>query len=206
MSRDIAPLSLSSVSDRAASIAELRQLVAKYQEQGIDSAYVRTLKRTIDKLAHLNEVQLHISERSILFEAIREINWIMKETKWMTSEIQSQHGVNGHVNIKSTRTTVEHPRIVKINSWPRFWDILAFALPKKIREQVYEPYQNELLEDYLLAKKFKGKWARRWIALCFSVRTVIAILASFRVAGLNKLLAPFRKLWPRLREFLGTNN
>jgi hypothetical protein len=65
--------------------------------------------------------------------------------------------------------------------FPRFWNLFAYLLPRKVRERVYEPAHQELLEDYLTArKKYRTKWSRRWLTFCFTFRTVLMVLDSFR--------------------------
>ena len=61
-----------------------------------------------------------------------------------------------------------------------FWRYFAFVLPHKTRERVFDPAHEELLEDYLLTRRLRGKWARRWWTFCFTVRTALMILDCFR--------------------------
>lgn len=79
--------------------------------------------------------------------------------------------------------------------WPRFWQLFGFCLPKKTREIVYEPGRNELLEDYQLTRRqYRTKWARRWLAFCFTFRTVLLIADCWRVLlgqGAMKVLLGF---------------
>lgn len=66
--------------------------------------------------------------------------------------------------------------------WPRFWELFQYILPKRIREKVYEPGHNELLDDYLLTRrKFRTWFARAWLNFCFTLRTLLLILDCWRV-------------------------
>jgi hypothetical protein len=58
--------------------------------------------------------------------------------------------------------------------FPRVWSLFAYLLPRAVRERVYEPAHQELLEDYLTARRsYRTKRARRWLTLCFTVRTAV---------------------------------
>jgi len=66
--------------------------------------------------------------------------------------------------------------------FPRFWDLFAYLLPSKIRAQAYEPALQELREDYLVARRrYRTNSSRRWLTLCFTVRTALLVVQSFRV-------------------------
>jgi hypothetical protein len=66
-------------------------------------------------------------------------------------------------------------------AFPRLWSLLAFLLPRKARAEAYEPAHQELLEDYLVARKlYRTKWARRWLTFCFMLRTVVMVAQSLR--------------------------
>jgi hypothetical protein len=81
--------------------------------------------------------------------------------------------------------------------WPRLWELLGFALPKKTREKVYEPGHNELLEDFIRAKAYRTKWARRWLALCFTFRTILLVTDCWRVMMADKALSLLMKAVPQ---------
>ncbi len=60
---------------------------------------------------------------------------------------------------------------------PRAWDLFQFALPKTVRDEVYEPALQELLKDYLLTRqKYRTKRARDWLTFCFTFRTALLVL------------------------------
>jgi hypothetical protein len=71
-------------------------------------------------------------------------------------------------------------------SYPRMWELLRFILGKDLREQVFEPAYNDLLLDHLMtrAARFQTPWARRWITLCFGLRTT-CLLIQCAVVGLR---------------------
>lgn len=83
--------------------------------------------------------------------------------------------------------------------WPRFWELFGFLLPRKTREKVYDEIRNELLEDYYYTrKKYRTKWARRWLTLCFTFRTFLVIGDCWRVllgAGVAKALLGLLLFW-----------
>jgi hypothetical protein len=56
------------------------------------------------------------------------------------------------------------------------------TLPRKVRDEVYEPYHQELLEDYLLTrKKYRTRLARRWLTFAFTVRTALVVIQCLYV-------------------------
>jgi hypothetical protein len=72
-------------------------------------------------------------------------------------------------------------------SFPRSWSLFAFLLPREVRERVYEPAHQELLEDYTLARRsYRTKQARRWLTFCFTVRTAMMWAESLRVMACSK--------------------
>lgn len=87
---------------------------------------------------------------------------------------------------------------IPLPGWPRFWELFGFCLPRKTRDKVYEPCHVELLEDYQLARKYRTKWARRWLTVCFTFRTTVLIADCWRVLlkdGAVKILLGFIP-WP----------
>lgn len=81
----------------------------------------------------------------------------------------------------------------------KFGELFAFLLPPKIRREAYEPAYNDLLADFLLARRYKSLWARRWLLFCFLVRTGWMIAESFRVMFGQKLR---KMLWDSFVELL----
>lgn len=84
------------------------------------------------------------------------------------------------------------------SNWPRFWELFGYCLPKKTRDKVYEPGRNELLEDYLLARKYRTKWARRWLTFCFTFRTALLIADCWVVLARDKAVKVLLGLIPWL--------
>lgn len=65
---------------------------------------------------------------------------------------------------------------------PRMWLLFAFILSHKVRHEVFYPCFNEFLEDYVFArKKYRTTWAKRWLAVAFSWRTVRMIGQCCRI-------------------------
>jgi hypothetical protein len=81
--------------------------------------------------------------------------------------------------------------------FPRAWNLLAFVLQKRIRARVYEPAHQELLEDYLLARrKYRTPWACRWLTFCFTWRTFWLVVQCFQAVFADKAMAAVGKLVP----------
>ena len=73
-------------------------------------------------------------------------------------------------------------------SFPRFWELFGYVLPKSIRQKAYEPYVDELKQDYITARanpKNRRKWARRWLWLCFFVRTFATSVTCLRLFAVD---------------------
>jgi hypothetical protein len=71
----------------------------------------------------------------------------------------------------------------KSMTFPRIWELFPIILPKAVRERIYEPYHEELKEDYLEARKrFRTPWAKQWIWFAFTWRTAWAVAHCLWVA------------------------
>jgi hypothetical protein len=69
----------------------------------------------------------------------------------------------------------------KIFNFPRLWTMFSFILPRKVRNEVFEPALEELKEDFLVARKLRStRGQRRWLTICFTVRTIILVAQSIR--------------------------
>jgi hypothetical protein len=87
--------------------------------------------------------------------------------------------VTGRIASSHSITVAEEGRAA--TGFPRIWALFAYLLPKAIRESAYEPSRQDLLEDYLLARRsYRTKWARRWLAFCFTFRTAVLVIQSLR--------------------------
>jgi len=90
---------------------------------------------------------------------------------------------NSDVVIKTWRWSARD----KSPGFPRLWSLFPYLLPREVRERVYEPAHQELLEDYTLAyRKYRTKWSRRWLSFCFTVRTAMMWAESLRVMACSK--------------------
>jgi hypothetical protein len=91
------------------------------------------------------------------------------------------------------------------NDLPRLWELFSFILPPGPRREAFEPAFNDLTEKYALARKFRGKWARRWIGFSFSFLSIVMLLDCVRImlqSGAGKILLkflpdPLRTWWRR---------
>jgi hypothetical protein len=58
-------------------------------------------------------------------------------------------------------------------------ELAAFLIPAKTRKECFEPFFEEAKEDYLkMRRKNKGRVARRWLALCFSLHASLIVAQS----------------------------
>jgi len=80
--------------------------------------------------------------------------------------------------------------------WPGVWELFGFLLSHKVRERLYMPAVNELLRDYLAAKRYHSKWALRWLDFCFFLRTALLAIDCIRAAGIDKLASYIIRLIP----------
>jgi len=96
-----------------------------------------------------------------------------------------------HSWVKEDTAQDSPPRARLWKDLPRLWELFSLILPAQVhREAFYPAYQN-MLEKYVLARKFRGKWARRWIAFCFTVLSLLMVLDCLRVmlqSGVGKIL------------------
>jgi hypothetical protein len=78
--------------------------------------------------------------------------------------------------LEARRRPAEEGRLPR-NGFPRWWRLFSFILPRDFRLRVFEPLFQELLEDYAEARSCRTKWGCRWLALCFSWKTVRMVLS-----------------------------
>jgi hypothetical protein len=81
---------------------------------------------------------------------------------------------------------------------PRFWRLFSYILPKQTRVRVFEPAYNDMLEDYATRGKYRTKWAKRWLAFCFTWHTAWMVVECVASMLSDKALALVRRLWPGL--------
>lgn len=62
-----------------------------------------------------------------------------------------------------------------------FLELFRFILPRKVQQECFEPALNDILIDHVRARKFRSKWARRWINFAFAVRTLFMVFDCLRV-------------------------
>jgi hypothetical protein len=62
---------------------------------------------------------------------------------------------------------------------------------------VFEPAYQELCEDYLLTRRaYRTKWAKRWLVVCFTVRTVLMVLDCIRAVCADRSIRFLAQLVP----------
>ena len=91
----------------------------------------------------------------------------------------------------------------KIN-WPDTWDLFSHFLPKKAREDVFEPAQQDMLKQLRKAKRKYKHWAARLIVgLAFTFRFLVLVVDCWRALLTDKAFAillrgvpePIKRWW-----------
>jgi len=86
---------------------------------------------------------------------------------------------------------------VKVIGPPRFWNLFGYVFSHRIKSRIFEPALNEMIEDYLLARKdCRTQWARRWLNFCFNFRMVLTVLECFRVVIADRAFRSLARLLP----------
>lgn len=113
-----------------------------------------------------------------------------------------EHLISGRTESYSAESIVAPKRslrnlLPRAPGFPRFWELLGYVLPKKTRERVFTPTYQELLEDYVsVRRKYRTKWARRWLNFCFTFRTLLMIGDCFRAMMADKAFQLLLRLVP----------
>jgi len=72
--------------------------------------------------------------------------------------------------------------------FPRMWSLFAYILPRETRNRVFEPYHQEMLEDYVISRRsYRTKFARRWLKFAFAFRTALMVGECLWVMGADRL-------------------
>ena len=68
-------------------------------------------------------------------------------------------------------------------AFPRYWELLGFAMSRKTRERVFEPAYNDLLAQHAKAveQRFNKPWTLRWLSFCFAVESIRLVFQCLRV-------------------------
>jgi len=83
---------------------------------------------------------------------------------------------------------------------PRLWRLFSYALSHRTRRRMFEPAYNELLDDYLSTWKEQSKWARRWLTIAYTLRTIVMVVDCLSIAMRDRafrLLSGFLPNWVR---------
>ncbi len=78
----------------------------------------------------------------------------------------------------------------------RLWKLFSFILSRRTRERVFEPAYQDMLADHLESKKYRTKWARRWLTFCFALRTVLMVGDCLRAVAADKALIALARMIP----------
>jgi hypothetical protein len=88
------------------------------------------------------------------------------------------------------------PRTSSGSSFLSLWEFFPYLLPHRVRERVFEPAHQEMLEDYLLTKRIRGRWARRWLSFCFTFRTALMVFDCLRAMAADRGIRLLLRLVP----------
>ncbi len=80
------------------------------------------------------------------------------------------------------------PEAGKKLGFPYVWTLLRYLFPPGVRERNFDLVVDELRQDYQEAKRYKKRWVRAWLFFCFTVRTLLAVLDTFRAVVVDKLI------------------
>jgi len=93
-----------------------------------------------------------------------------------------------------------------IPKYPTILRLFGYFLPKSIRERVYDPVRNELLEDYYETRRFRSRSGRLWLGFCFTFRLILLVLECCRAVMADSTVhLVLMTMPPRIREWWGTN-
>ncbi len=125
---------------------------------------------------------------------------------WVDSVIEN------HQNPDSNRTHV--PSHERTSSWTNFGQkvrllalppapellrslkLFQFILNKDTRKRVFEPAYEDLKHQFLESRRFRTKWAQRWIRFAFSFRAIFLVLECFRVMVWDAaVIRPLRRMF-----------
>lgn len=111
------------------------------------------------------------------------------------------------IETKKGRVTlgIEAPREVPIVrselcdglfGWPRVWKLFSLCLPAKVREQTFDPSFSVFVRDYLQQRKRnRSRWARRWLHIAWTIRTVAMVAECARAASWDRAAFALWQVW-----------
>ncbi len=84
--------------------------------------------------------------------------------------------------------------------FPCFWKLFSFILGEKTRTRVFEPAHEDMLEQYYRAKRtYRTKPARLWLAIAFTVRTIVMVLECLRASAIDRAFGWVQNVWGKWR-------
>lgn len=172
----------SNIDDR---LTVLTDIVEGMPEADLETYLLRVDGRTLREISK----ELGISKSSVMSQ--------LYHAKMHIRAAKDAFDINTDDRSKASKSIVGQPRHESVSStvqpnqlsegFPRIWSLFPFLLPHSVRERVYEPALNELLEDYLLLRGTRqASWDRRWLCFCFSVRTAVLVAQCLKAAGGDK--------------------
>jgi hypothetical protein len=118
--------------------------------------------------------------------------------------------IGQHANALRKGRSDQTAQSLSQSRFPRMWQLFPFLLSREVRERVYEPSYQDLLEDYVRAQALRTtKMARWWLWACFSIRTIGLLAGSigaatgvkfWRIAGIVMVFLFGREYSSRLYE------
>ena len=144
--------------------------------------------KTFDKLESvLDEVEVKAlkcdeEKRASLYATLVSTRAVAKKSRTKVFNLTLSSIVANH---KIKQGAVCSPTLLIV------WEIFGFILPDKIQRDAFDPAFNNMLEDYLRARKSRGKWARRWIDFAFTLCAIFIVADCFRVllqSGVGRIL------------------
>ena len=100
-------------------------------------------------------------------ELIAQVHYILDERE--ANQRQS-------VRVEFLRRTCELPASPPRVGFPRLWALFPVILSRSVRERMYDPACQELLEDYAREwARWRTPRARRWVRFAFTVRTACLV-------------------------------
>jgi hypothetical protein len=91
----------------------------------------------------------------------------------------------------------------KRTGWPRLWELLGYALPRRTRERLFAPSFADLMRDYMTTRqaKYQTRGARLWLNTCFTIHTGGLILLCIGIAIRSAAIVTLLLLIPQgIRE------
>ena len=108
---------------------------------------------------HFVEEELRRREQYAIFTTRTRM---LGEFRKLLRDLRALDRVNGARNARGVHT-----------SWPAFWHLFSFVLPKDVHEEVFQQAFLHLLRQYAEGPCYSGRIARWWINFAFAFQTLV---------------------------------